>query len=99
MQDEVQDGSYMFLYHVTISYLLAFHLYTEATRKNHIRRMMAARVVLLLCSLLVTTQSTKFCTCEILVIEYNILQHSKLTWNERKVSHCLMSRIGDEALI
>ena len=45
VQDEVEDDTYMFLYHVTFSYLLAFHLYTEATRKNHSRRMMAARVV------------------------------------------------------
>ena len=37
---------YMFLYHITFSYLLAFSLYTEATRKNNSMRMMSARVQL-----------------------------------------------------
>ena len=37
---------YMFLYHITFSYLLAFSLYTEATRKNNSMRMMSTRVQL-----------------------------------------------------
>ena len=37
---------YMFLYHITFSYLLAFSLYTEATRKNNSMRMISARVQL-----------------------------------------------------
>ena len=40
----IDDPTYMFLYHVTFTYLLGFHLYNEATRKNHSLRMMAARV-------------------------------------------------------
>ena len=37
---------YMFLYHITFSYLLAFSLYTEATHKNNSMRMMPAQVKL-----------------------------------------------------
>ena len=37
---------YMFLYHITFSYLLALSLYTEATRKNNSLRMMLAQVKL-----------------------------------------------------
>ena len=35
---------YMLYYHFAFTYLLAFNLYTEATRKNHSLRMMAARI-------------------------------------------------------
>ena len=42
--DETCSEQYMLFYHLTFSYLLAFNLYTEATRKNHSIRMMAARV-------------------------------------------------------
>ena len=31
----VDDPMYMFQYHVTFTHLLGFHLYNEATRKNH----------------------------------------------------------------
>ena len=31
----VDDPTYMFQYHVTFTHLLGFHLYNEATRKNH----------------------------------------------------------------
>ena len=34
----------MLYYHFAFTYLLAFNLYTEATRKNHSLRMMAARI-------------------------------------------------------
>ena len=34
----------MFVYHIAFSYLLAFHLYTEATRKNDLLRMLDARI-------------------------------------------------------
>ena len=40
----IDDPTYMFLYHVTFTYLLGFYLYNEATRKNHSLRMMAVRV-------------------------------------------------------
>ena len=35
---------YMLYYHFVFTYLLAFNLYTEATRKNYSLRMMAARI-------------------------------------------------------
>ena len=35
---------YMLYYHFAFTYLLAFNLYTEATRKNHSLRMMAVRI-------------------------------------------------------
>ena len=35
---------YMLYYHFAFTYLLAFNLYTEATRKNHFLRMMAAPI-------------------------------------------------------
>ena len=35
---------YMLYYHFAFTYLLAFNLYTEATRKNHSLRMTAARI-------------------------------------------------------
>ena len=35
---------YMIYYYFAFTYLLAFNLYTEATRKNHSLRMMAARI-------------------------------------------------------
>ena len=41
--NEVDDQNFMFDYHVTFSYLLAFNLYTEAVTKNHSLRMLAAR--------------------------------------------------------
>ena len=40
----VDDPTYMFLYYVTSTYLLGFHLYNEATRKKHSLRIMAAKV-------------------------------------------------------
>ena len=40
----IDDPTYLFLYHVTYTHLLGFHLYNEATRKKHSLRMMAARV-------------------------------------------------------
>ena len=38
------NDQYMLFYPITFSYLLAFNLYSEATRKNHSLRMMAVRV-------------------------------------------------------
>ena len=38
-------------YHVTFSYLHAFNLYTEAVRKNHSLRMVAARIEIALYSI------------------------------------------------
>ena len=35
IEENVQCESYMFYYHVTFTYLLAFIPYTDATRKNH----------------------------------------------------------------
>lgn len=46
VENVVTDPTYMFLYHVTFTYLLSFHLYNEATRKNHSLRMMASRIQL-----------------------------------------------------
>lgn len=43
MENEVNDQGYLFMYHITFTYLLAFQLYTEGTRKNNHIRMMAAR--------------------------------------------------------
>ena len=40
----VKDQSYLFWYHITFSYLLSFHLLTEAVRKNHSERIMAALI-------------------------------------------------------
>ena len=34
----------MLYYHFAFTYLLAFNLYTEATRKNHSLRMVASRI-------------------------------------------------------
>ena len=39
----VENQNYAFLFHVTFSYLLSFHLYNEAVRKNNSDSMMAAR--------------------------------------------------------
>ena len=44
MESQVDNDLYFFLYDVTFTYLLAFHLFTEAVRKNNSTRMMAARV-------------------------------------------------------
>ena len=41
----VTDQVYHFLFDTCFTYLLSFHLYNEATRKNNSQRMMAARVV------------------------------------------------------
>ena len=38
------NQQYLFVYHITFSYLLAFHLHTEATQKNDSLRMLAARI-------------------------------------------------------
>ena len=40
----VQNQSFLFLYHVTFSYLLSFHLYTGAIRKNHSANAMGTRI-------------------------------------------------------
>ena len=40
----VKDHTYLFYYHVTFSFLLSFHLLTEAVRKNNADHIMAARV-------------------------------------------------------
>jgi len=45
IEEKIKSNNYMFFYHLTFSYLLAFHLYTEAVRKNHSKRIMAARVI------------------------------------------------------
>ena len=42
--DTVKDENYIFLYHVTFSYLSGFHLYTEPVRKNHSLSMIGARI-------------------------------------------------------
>lgn len=39
----VENQNYAFLFHVTFSYLLSFHLYNEAVRKNNSENIMAAR--------------------------------------------------------
>ncbi len=44
ISSDVNDPVYMFLFDFTFTYLLAFHLYNEATRKSHHERMLAARV-------------------------------------------------------
>lgn len=41
---QVKNPNYHFLCDFTFTYLLAFHLYNEATRKSHSQRMLAARV-------------------------------------------------------
>ena len=40
----VQNQSYIFFYDIAFSYLLSFHLLTEAIRKNNSRRILAARI-------------------------------------------------------
>ena len=36
--------TYIFIYNVTFSYLLAFHLYMESVHKNHSLRVLGARI-------------------------------------------------------
>ena len=43
-ESETVGPTYMFFYHCAFSYLLAFNLYTEGTRKNNSLTMQAARV-------------------------------------------------------
>ena len=43
-EHHVQCQNYAFIFHVTFSYLLSFHLYNEAIRKNNSINMMAARI-------------------------------------------------------
>ena len=42
--ENLKDENYIFIYHVTFSYLLGFHLYTESVCKNHSSRMLEARI-------------------------------------------------------
>ena len=42
--ENVKDENYIFIYHVTFSYLLAFHLYMESVHKNHSLRVLGARI-------------------------------------------------------
>ncbi len=44
VDEEVENPSYMFLFDLCFTYLLAFHLLTESVRKNHAERMLAAQV-------------------------------------------------------
>ena len=58
IEEKVKNNNYMFLYHLTFSFLLAFHLYTEAVRKNYSKRIMAARVTF--CPLFYTSHHPKY---------------------------------------
>ena len=81
---------YMFLYHITFSYLLAFiSLYTEATHKNNSMRIMRAQVKLAPL-ILSSTQNTSSVTWEIYVTECKCLIQWNLTLREMKVFQFLI---------
>ena len=42
--EDVKDENYIFIYHVTFTYLLGFHLCMESVRKNNSSRKLGAKI-------------------------------------------------------